>query len=196
MISIRMWGHLAEQFSNEPIELDVTSWAQLVGALDSIYPDFRKVFMKEREYAFAVRRGDEFEFLSEDTLALPLDADEFHIIPKAEGEVIEGAYAFGMWVGGLMSAGGFGYVAIYSAMAVAFIGAAVAISMAMGAIVSMLGPKPPSGGSARANEAPSFVFNGAVNISAPGYPVPIVYGETLTGSLVVSVGVSAEEIPI
>lgn len=203
MIRVRMWGHLAEKYTNDPIELDVTSWAQLVGALDSIYPDFRKEFLAGKEYAFAIRRksetgnpADEFEFLSEETLALPLDAEELHIIPKADGEIVEAAFSFAMWVGGMATAAGMSAAVIYTAMAVAFIGAAVALSMAVGAIVSMLGPKPPSGGSARADEAPSFVFNGAINITAPGYPIPIVYGECLTGSLVISVGVSAEEIPI
>lgn len=194
-MKVKFWGHLAEIHEGY-FDLEVENFAQLWSALDSIFPTFRKAFMEGGEYAFAVRRGDQIEFLSEDTLALPFDAEELHIVPKADGEVAEAAYAFAMWVGGLMSAGGFGYVAIYTAMAVAYIGATIAISAAIGAVVSMLSPKPQTGGNGRADERPSFAFSGALNVTEPGYPIPIVFGECLTGSVVISVGVTTEEIPL
>lgn len=55
-----------------------------------------------------------------------------------------------------------------------------------------------SPGAPNAREAPderaSFLFNGPVNGSQQGQPVPIVYGRFKTGSIIVSAGIDVEEI--
>ena len=44
------------------------------------------------------------------------------------------------------------------------------------------------------NQKPSFLFDGPVNVSTQGLPVPIVIGRCLTGSVVVSAGMSVSEL--
>lgn len=60
-------------------------------------------------------------------------------------------------------------------------------------VASLLSPGAPN-----AREAPeeraSFLFNGPVNGSQQGQPVPIVYGRFKTGSIIVSAGIDVEEI--
>jgi predicted phage tail protein len=44
------------------------------------------------------------------------------------------------------------------------------------------------------DQRPSFLFNGPVNVSEQGGPVPLVYGRVRVGSIVVSSGLKAEQI--
>jgi predicted phage tail protein len=39
----------------------------------------------------------------------------------------------------------------------------------------------------------SYAFNGPVNMQAQGNPVPVAYGETWTGSAVISGGIFSED---
>lgn len=57
-------------------------------------------------------------------------------------------------------------------------------------------PKPKVGSSERADNKPSYVFNGAVNTTSQGNAVAIGYGRLRIGSQVISAGLSAEQIPI
>ncbi len=43
-------------------------------------------------------------------------------------------------------------------------------------------------------QRPSFLFNGSTNTSEQGSPVPLVYGQMRTGSVLISVGVQTENI--
>lgn len=45
-----------------------------------------------------------------------------------------------------------------------------------------------------ADNRASYIFNGAVNLTAQGNPVPILYGRMRVGSVVVSAGLSVEDI--
>lgn len=75
----------------------------------------------------------------------------------------------------------------------------VGIAMTLGGVVQMLSPVPKAASqqeqSASENK-PSYLFNGAFNSTQQGLPVPIVYGQMLVGSSVVSVGTWAEAIPV
>lgn len=44
------------------------------------------------------------------------------------------------------------------------------------------------------NQKPSFLFDGPVNVSTQGMPVPIIIGRCLAGSVVVSAGMSVSEL--
>jgi predicted phage tail protein len=45
-----------------------------------------------------------------------------------------------------------------------------------------------------ADNRASYIFNGAVNLTAQGNPVPLLYGRMRAGSVVVSAGLSTEDI--
>ena len=64
------------------------------------------------------------------------------------------------------------------------------IGMIVGAILAPSAPKARE----KPEERASFMFNGPVNSSEQGGPVPIVYGTFKTGSVVVSAGIDVEEI--
>jgi predicted phage tail protein len=66
------------------------------------------------------------------------------------------------------------------------------MAMAMGGVVQLLTPQPKGMSSKdRPDNQPSYNFNGPVNTQAQGHPVPILYGELIVGSAVVSAGITA-----
>lgn len=87
-------------------------------------------------------------------------------------------------------------------------GVGVGLSLALGGVSQLLTPvpriAPPS--MAYASSAPptmreseldpqkSYSFNGVQNTSAQGTPVPIIYGETIVGSVVISANISTQEV--
>ena len=67
-------------------------------------------------------------------------------------------------------------------------------AMAIGGAVMMLSPQPSAAESAdSANNRSSYAFNGPVNTEAQGNPVPLLYGELIVGSAVISGGVYVED---
>lgn len=66
------------------------------------------------------------------------------------------------------------------------------VSLALGGVTQLLSP-PPRGADPDEpfERKPSYLFDGAVNAVVQGHPVPILYGEMVVGSVVVSVGVTA-----
>ena len=87
-------------------------------------------------------------------------------------------------------------IAAFDAVATyATIATYVGTSLVIAGASQMLTPTPPTPPEAPENK-PSYVFNGAVNTTAQGYPVPIGYGRMIVGSAVISAGIVAEELPI
>lgn len=73
----------------------------------------------------------------------------------------------------------------------------VGTSMILGGVAQMIAPTAKAQDpSERPENQPSYVFNGAVNTTAQGHPVPVVYGRLIVGSAVISAGIDVDEIPI
>lgn len=118
-------------------------------------------------------------------LSTPLtdDVTEVHVLPATQGAGIEAALI--AWGASAATA-----AAVSSAIV------SIAISVALGAVSRALAPKPQSTGSARPEERPSYIYNGPENVTEQGYMVPIVYGRHMTGSVVVSAGITVEQLGV
>jgi len=136
--------------------------------------------------------------------------NEIHIVPviagsaSSWGKILTGVaiiglaiaapYALGLAGGGLSAALG------TSAIGVAGIGtfgqiAGLGAAIALGGVAQMLSPAPTlAGGTASVDTKASFLFGSADNVTQQGVPVPLVFGEFVTGSVVISVGLSTEEL--
>ena len=117
------------------------------------------------------------------------------VLPAIEGAG-DGA---GKVIGGIALVGAAMFIPGGAALAGIALQPAVAglgISMALGGVSQMLAPTPQSGYEERESpdQRPSFLFDGPVNTSTQGLPVPVVYGRIKTGSVVVSAGMTAEEL--
>jgi predicted phage tail protein len=75
-------------------------------------------------------------------------------------------------------------------------------SMVLGGVASLISrPSVPQqqaaiepGNRAAVEDRPSFLFNGVVNNTTQGVPVPLVFGRHLVGSTVILAGINAEDI--
>lgn len=68
------------------------------------------------------------------------------------------------------------------------------IGIAAGGVIQMLSPQTKALASQDGpNNKASYSFNGPVNTSAQGNPVPVLYGEMIVGSAVISAGIYAED---
>lgn len=141
---------------------------------------------------------------------------QIHIIPVIEGskggggKIIIGSLliATAFFTGGLsLVGGGVGFTTGAGGAALAGIYGGVTISAAaltklgvalvLGGVSQLLSPDvdtPDAQEFERPDARPSFLFNGPVNTTEQGGPVPLVYGRVITGSHVVSSGLTTEDI--
>jgi predicted phage tail protein len=89
-----------------------------------------------------------------------------------------------------------GSFAVVSAGAMTAFGTAVVMgaTMILSGTMMLLTPQPDEMVLDRPEEKQSFLFNGAVNSYAQGNPIPLVYGRFGVGSVVVSAGITSENI--
>ena len=74
--------------------------------------------------------------------------------------------------------------------------AGIGISLVLGGVAQLLTPTPkvPQGADNQDDPRKSYSFSGIQNTSRAGTPVPIVYGETLVGSVVISAGIDTVQV--
>lgn len=75
------------------------------------------------------------------------------------------------------------------------------VALTLGGVSQMLTPTPSSKSGSQQEQAstenkPSYLFNGAFNSTQQGLPVPVVYGQMLVGSSVITVGTWSEALPV
>jgi predicted phage tail protein len=72
----------------------------------------------------------------------------------------------------------------------------VGLSLVVGGIAQLLTPTPKVAQGIDSQDDPrkSYSFSGIQNTSRAGTPVPIVYGETLVGSVVISAGIDTVQV--
>lgn len=197
MKEIHLHGSLGARFGG-PFSLAVRDPAEAIRALSTQLPGFRDALA---EGDWHVVRGSlaEGSELDEQGLALALrDGQQMHLLPAASGagrgagKAIAGIALVGASF--LIPGGGLAIGALtVSAGTVASVG----VGLALAGVGQMLTPMPGVGAyeqRERPDQRPSFLFDGPVNTSTQGICVPVVYGEVLTGSVVISAGMTAEEI--
>jgi predicted phage tail protein len=71
--------------------------------------------------------------------------------------------------------------------------AGIGAAWSLGGIAQLLTPTPKLGTSEN-DPRRSYSFSGIQNVSRQGVPVPVIYGEVFTGSVVISAGINTEEV--
>ena len=197
MTTIILLGELGRVFGRRH-QMEVHSAAEAIRALSANFPAF------ERELIASGERGVGYRVLSgRDSLALeqlhePTGVQRIVISPvitgaggSGLGQVLLGAalIAVSWWNPmGWAAAGAFlSQATLYS----------VGTSMILGGVAQMISPAPSSSDpSEKPQNQPSYTFNGAVNTTAQGQPVPVGYGRLIVGSAVISAGIDVDEIAI
>lgn len=190
MRAVKLYGKLGTKFGRVH-NLHVSSAAEAVRALCSILPGFERELMtsKDRGVAYSVFNGT--RNLDKDELNNLTGAREIRIAPVILGSKKAGVMQVILGVVLIAASVFFPPLAgsAYAASAT-MLGA----SMALGGVVQMLTPQQ-KGLSSRdsPDNGASYNFNGPVNTTAQGNPVPLLYGEMHVGSAVISAGVYAED---
>lgn len=192
---VRLYGALGRQFGRV-FRLAVATPAEAVRALGAVLPGFQRAFLGrdgQAEYHVYVGRGLRRRDLGQGEVAEPLGAtDPIRFVPAIAGAKRAGATqtiigAVLLVVGAVVSA--YGYPAIGQPLM--NLGAA----MMIGGVIQMLSPQR-KGKDDKLENLPSYAFDGPVNITEQGGPVPLAYGRVICGSTVVSQGISTTELVV
>lgn len=195
---IILTGELAKRYGREH-SLAVNTPAEAIRALCTNFPDLYGFLLssEQRNVGYKVTIDKD---LMESTDQIPLPFSKtMRIVPVIGGAKKGGL--FGIVLGVALIAASFylpgaALVPALGAASPSFASIAFGIgtSMVLGGISSILAPQPKSAaGAAEVTNLPSYTFNGPLNTTAQGNPVPVGYGRMIVGSAVISAGISADD---
>ena len=189
---VKLYGKLAEFIGHEEFEVEVNSVGQAVSFLLNNFPKLEK-YMSPKYYQVKVGNYD----INKDEIHYPVGREDIHFVPaitgagRGFGRILLGAAligaAFFMPAGSglsLMQGIKLGSLANVGLLTkgIAYVGASLVLS----GVSELLFPLPqPQDFNSEEDPRLSFSFSGLQNTSRAGTPVPIVYGEIVTGSVVI-----------
>jgi len=207
--TVKVYGHLAEHCGQSVFEALVRVPADAIKFLLCNFPELRGL-MRDGYYKVAVGKFDLELSDKPEQLHFPLaDCDVVKVIPvvsgaggRGLGSILAGAALIGLSLalpgGGMFGGTVFGALGGPTANAaflttVGTVTSQVGAALVLGGIAQMLTPVPdmPDGGG---GPAENFAFQSIENVSTEGVPVPVVYGEMIVGSVVISTGLIAHKI--
>lgn len=193
---IKLYGDLAEFVGVKEIETEAHTVANAVRCLIGNYPQAEN-YMMDKSYKVIVNEKPR----SLEEIHFPTGQSDIKIVPVISGQgrgfgrILLGAALIGLSFvtfgtssafsgigfktvdGALTMTGGLGSKALF------YVGSSLVLS----GVADLLTPLP----EAPTEEEPnSFQFNSPVNTNLAGAPVPILYGERIVGSVVISAGIN------
>ena len=205
----KVYGHLAEHCGQSVFEALVRVPADAIKFLLCNFPELRGL-MRDGYYKVAVGKFDLQLADHPEQLHYPMAEDDaVKVIPvvsgaggRGIGSILLGAALIGVAVasgGASLGLTGFSSNAIVGVSSSSFIatGAAAAVAgnlglaLTLGGIAQMITPVPKQPEFGEADPRDGFAFSGLENVSQEGVPVPVVYGEMIVGSVVLSTGLVA-----
>jgi predicted phage tail protein len=186
---IKLYGKLAKFIGHRVLEADVATAAEAVRFLLANWPEL-EAHMSDQHYRVSIGTYD----IDLEELHHPAGAAPISFVP-----VVAGAGAVGRIIAGvaLLAAAIFipGFAAWAGPTAYALI-IGVGSSLLLGGVAQLLTPTPkvPQGADNQDDPRKSYSFSGIQNTSRQGVPVPIVYGETIVGSVVISAGIDTVQV--
>ena len=202
---VKLYGQLAKFVGHRVLEADVNSAAEAIRFLLANWPELEK-HMADQHYKVSAADWE----ITEEELHYPAGSGAISIVPviggagRGAGRIILGVVLIGIAIAapgvgfGLGGASGFGTLtgATFWSGAIAFggnIGVALVLSGVAASISPVNGP-----GDLDTTQDPknSWSFSGTQNTSRAGVPVPVCYGQVLTGSVVISAAVDTNQVQV
>jgi predicted phage tail protein len=202
MRNIIFHGELADFIGHKSLEAKVSTVAETIRFLICNFPQV-EAHMSQRYYKILLHNTE----IDESELYYPMGSSDINIVPVISGaggnmgKIFLGVALIGasfLFPG----AGLFGTTSVFGAAAGTGIGTTIGTALsAVGAVMVLQGvsgmlfplPQEPDF-SNEGDPRISFNFSGTQNTSRAGTPVPIVYGEIFTGSVVISAAVDTEQV--
>jgi predicted phage tail protein len=208
---LKLYGELASFVGHKEFEIQVHSLPQAISFLRNNFPDIEG-YMNPKYYQVKIGNYE----ISKDELDFPIGQKDIHIVPVISGA---GSGFRNVLIGGLLigasfffpGAGLFGTTSFAGVSAAGATGAGVVagsvLGTAIGTGLSYIGAGlvlqgvgemlyPTQDPTFEDNPQISFNFSGTQNTARAGTPVPIVYGEIFTGSVVISGDVDTEAVQV
>ena len=216
LYKVNLHGVLGTEFSSDPIPVYAKNLKDIFRALSSRFGQKFKTMVLDG--AWHIIQGEKTSneikeddnFISAELVDFPCEEESIHVFPavygsggKGVGQIILGVILVIVaivvivvtWgaatpaVGALAAGGEATFLGMTASTAV-LVGLSGAMMIAGGAMAMMAkNPSANYGSGGAAAQNPSFIYNGAINNTTQGVPVPLVYGLHRTGSTVISAGV-------
>jgi len=177
-------GSLARLFGRKHRITTSGGFRDIMGYFKSQFQGFERHMMEssEKGLRYAIFNGR--QNISEDDLDKPTGRNVIRIVP-----VISGSKRAGLIqtiVGVVLIAVGSWFGQPWAVQ--------LGIGLTIGGAMQMLSPQAKGLGTQDSpNNRPSYSFNGPVNTSVQGNPVPLLYGRMIVGSAVISAGIYSED---
>jgi predicted phage tail protein len=195
---IKLYGRLAKFVGKRVLHADVSSAAEAVRFLITNWPHL-EAHMADQYYRVSLDTED----VGPDELHNPIGQETIKITPVLAGAGAAGRIILGVALVAL-SFVSFGsstvFAGIASAGAKAAIGSSllfgVGTSLLLGGVAQLISPVPqmPTGMDSQQDPRKTYSFSGIQNTSRQGIPVPVCYGETMVGSIVISAGIDTVQV--
>ena len=200
---IKLYGELAEFVGHKEFEVQVDSLPKAVSFLVNNFPQIES-YMNPKYYQVKVGNYE----IDESEISHPIGKEDIHFVPVITGArgfgrillgaaLIAGAFMFSPLTLGSFTAKGIAAGAVPFAKVGFLAKAAVGLgaSLVLSGVSDMLFPLPDMPEfSSEEDPRLSFSFSGTQNTARAGTPVPIVYGEIMTGSVVVSTSLDTQQV--
>jgi predicted phage tail protein len=181
MRTIKVYGDLAKKLGRYTFVADVESVAEAVKFLLANFPWLEQHISKQN---YRVKSGR--HLLTDEELHHPVgETETISIIPVMAGA---GAVAR-IIIGALL------IVASFLIPGVAILGVAlgpilfgVGAALLLGGVAQLLTPTPKTQDITR-EDGDSYIFSGIVNSARPGVAIPVIYGETVVGSVTIGTAI-------
>ena len=201
---VKLYGQLAEFVGHKEFDVKVESVAQAVSFLIHNFAGL-EAYMSPKYYQVKVGNDE----IGTEELGYPVGQQDIHFIPvisgagRGFGKILLGALLI---TGAVMAGGGFGALKMFGGEGLVFAGGkfgaalgGMAMNLGIGLTImgvsEMLFPLPePQKFNSEEDPQLSFNFSGVQNTSRAGTPVPIVYGEIITGSVVISAAIDTNQV--
>jgi predicted phage tail protein len=211
--TIYLHGLLKKEFTSDAINIYAINIQEAFEGLCSRFGHKFKTTILEGSWHITEGKRNSEELASSDNfifpemLQFPIKSTELHVFPaivgsggKGIGQIILGVVLIiGAIVLSIVAppAGGtlWGFTATEFGTTSATLALAGIMSIA-GGVMNMLTKNPSTayGSSITTDQKLSFIFNGTVNNTEQGVPIPLIYGRHLTGSTIISAGIDVEQI--
>jgi predicted phage tail protein len=192
---IRVYGRLAQFLGRRVFRAEVASAAEAVRFLLANFPQLEP-HMIEQHYRVRLGRRS----IDRDDLHEPAGSAEISFIP-----VIGGAGGVGRIIAGVaLVAAAFVIGQPWLGPTAFSLITGVGASLALGGVAQLLSPVPrvagpgasvmSSGKSDNNDPRKNYSFSGVQNTSRQGVPVPVIFGEMIVGSIVISAGIDIDQV--
>jgi predicted phage tail protein len=194
LTTVTLYGPLAKEFGRD-WKLAVSSPAEAIQLIEANRPGFlnwiRGNLDKYDRYKVVVDYHDgRVEHLDEETIKLQGSMKRIRFVP-----IVVGAGGIGKIILGallIVAAAVTFFTGVGAAATPYLLGAGMALFL--GGITELLSPKPKKLDQGVRQDGTSYFFDGPVNTSQQGVPVPLIYGTVLAGSQAISAKVTVDQL--